>query len=388
MSRTPTENPTEDREPLFLASENPHPVLRVNAQACLIYANPAADSLIASWKLPTTQNLTEPYISIIKKALATDEQQEYELTLDAHTLLLHFVPIRHRDEVDIYGFDITPRKLLQQELVNITQYDPATGLLKPKQSLNEIEARHNLLKELHHSLKEEQILLYYQPQVDLQQETIIGAEALVRWQHPEHGLMTPGHFTQLAEESGFIVPLGNWVLEYALKQLEEWHSKHKRKFTMAVNVSAIQLQNKSFVEHVEKLLNKSQVSPEFLDLEIVESLLIDNTQAEKVLYALAELGVNIVLDDFGTGYSSLSYLSSLPISKIKIDKRFVNTPGKEEKAILDNLLQLGRDLNLTVLAEGIENYTQLSYLLKHGCLYGQGFYFSEPLPAHSLENLL
>jgi diguanylate cyclase (GGDEF)-like protein/PAS domain S-box-containing protein len=247
--------------------------------------------------------------------------------------------------------------------------------------------------DLQRALANREFVIHYQPIVGLQESGIVGMEALIRWQHPQRGLVSPLDFIPIAEETGLIIPIGRWVIEEAAKQAKRWQaaSPHGEAFTMSVNVSARQLMRAEIVDEVASALRESGIPPQTLILEITESVLMnDRSAAIARLTQLRELGVRVAVDDFGTGYSSLGYLSSLPIDILKIDKSFIDrvAAGSEDSAIAKAVIKLGSSLSLTVVAEGIEAADQATALRAMQCHRGQGFYFSEPLDPTGVDDLL
>jgi EAL domain-containing protein (putative c-di-GMP-specific phosphodiesterase class I) len=245
-----------------------------------------------------------------------------------------------------------------------------------------------LEKELRLGLAEQQFVLHFQPQVVGDGRTM-GAEVLVRWQHPVRGLIQPADFIPLAEETGLILPLGQWVLQAACEQLARWADKPKTQhLKLAVNVSAYQFRRPDFVELVLSALAKSGANPQRLKLELTESLLVDNVPAviEK-MFILKAKGVCFSLDDFGTGYSSLSYLKRMPLDELKIDRSFVREilSDHHDASIAKTIIALAQSLGLNVIAEGVEIEAQRDFLTTAGCHAYQGFFFSKPLPLASFE---
>lgn len=233
-----------------------------------------------------------------------------------------------------------------------------------------------------------QLFVSYQPKVDLRSGRVVGAEALVRWADPEDGIVGPDKFIPVAEETGLIVPLGDWVLNKACETLCDLQNKGVRGFTISVNMSTRQLREKSFVARLTALLAKHELDPGSLELEMTESQLMDNPdEAMKVLAQLKELGVRLSIDDFGTGYSSLSHLQKFPVDYIKIDRTFLREVGLVERdtVIAKAIISLGHTLNLTVIAEGVETSEQLSFLRAHDCDQMQGYYFSPALTKEMLH---
>jgi diguanylate cyclase (GGDEF)-like protein len=237
---------------------------------------------------------------------------------------------------------------------------------------------------LHRALERDELRIYYQPIVELVGTTCSGAEALVRWQHPDRGLVAPDAFIDLAEETGLIVPIGAWVLEEACRQLMEWRDAGlvSPTFTMAVNLSARQLAQADLVERVAAALERTGAPPELVCLEITESVLMAETTIDAI-DALRALGVRLSIDDFGTGYSSLGYLRRFPVDSVKVDRSFVDGLGteSEDSAIVAAVVGLGHALGLSVVAEGVETELQLAELGALGCDRAQGFWFARPQPA-------
>jgi EAL domain-containing protein (putative c-di-GMP-specific phosphodiesterase class I) len=244
-----------------------------------------------------------------------------------------------------------------------------------------------------HALNLNQFVLFYQPEVELTTRRIVGVEALVRWQHPQRGLVSPLDFIPQAEENGLILPLGDWGLGQACRQLQTWQRKWPRlsNLRVCVNLSARQFSRIGLADHVESLLLETGISANQLGLELTESSLIsDAGEAARVLTSLNRLGVSLHMDDFGTGYSSLSHLHLFPFDVLKIDRSFVQrmNTGQQSLQIVQTILELARVLGMDVVAEGIETEEQSKILQELGCRYGQGYLFSPPLPASEIEALL
>ena len=237
---------------------------------------------------------------------------------------------------------------------------------------------------LRRALERGEFVLHYQPQIDLTRGEIVGVEALVRWQHPERGLLGPMEFIPLAEENGLIVPIGEWVLRTACAQARAWQEAGLRPIRVAVNLSVRQFYQKNLVETVARILEQTGLDSRYLELEITESCLMQNTQTTVALLAeLNRLGMRISIDDFGTGYSSLSYLKRFPVDTLKIDRSFVCDIGTDpdDDAIVKAIIALAQSLELRVVAEGVETPEQLHFLRTHGCNEIQGYLISRPLPA-------
>ena len=239
------------------------------------------------------------------------------------------------------------------------------------------------------AMENSEFILHYQPKVDLQSGRITSAEALICWQHPAWGMILPTRFIPVAEACGLIVPLGRWVLLQACAQAKRWENCGYALESVAVNVSALEFRRKDFVDSVESALRVTNLNPQNLQLEITESVLMRDAQASAIiLQQLKALGVQLAVDDFGTGYSSLSYLSQFPIDVLKIDRSFVQDIHNSNGVIVSAVIAMGNSLKLQVIAEGIEETTQLEFLRAHHCSEGQGFLFSQPVSAQTFTNLL
>lgn len=237
---------------------------------------------------------------------------------------------------------------------------------------------------LHDALENNEFLLHFQPKWDLKSGEVIGCEALIRWQK-EGRLINPASFIPVAEETGIIVPIGRWVIEQSCKTIQDWKLKYNLSMPIAINVSSQQFQDASLVPDIKQAALRYQITPELLEIEITETSLMDDIESAIIkLHQLKTAGFGIAVDDFGTGYSSLSYLRRLPISTMKIDRGFVSDLP-QESAIASTILMLGKQLNLQIVAEGIENEQQLDWLRKRGCELGQGFYFSKPIAKEAFE---
>lgn len=256
---------------------------------------------------------------------------------------------------------------------------------------SEIRRRRELEKDLREALGRNQFHLVYQPQISYADHRVVGVEALIRWQHPEHGLVPPDLFIPLAEQNGTIIPIGEWVLDQACRQLREWHDQGFTELRMAVNLSTVQLHHAELPRVVNNLLQIYRLPPRSLELEVTETgLMEDISTAAQHLLSLRRSGALIAIDDFGTGYSSLSYLKSLPLDKIKIDKSFVQDllDDDDDATIVRAIIQLGKSLGMQVIAEGVETPEQEAYIISEGCHEGQGYHYSKPLPARELAAYL
>lgn len=241
---------------------------------------------------------------------------------------------------------------------------------------------------LRQAVDQDRLVIHYQPQVDLETGSIVGVEALVRWLHPEQGMISPADFIPLAEETGLIVSIGEWVLRSACTQSQKWQEMGYQPIQISVNMSARQFNQKEMVSMVAGILAETGLDPSYLDLEITESVLMDDVNsAIDTMTQLHDLGVQLSIDDFGTGYSSLAYLKKFPIDTLKIDQSFVRdiVTDSNDAAIATTIIDLARNMNLNVIAEGIEDEAQRRFLHSHGCRYGQGYLFSTPMSAKKIE---
>lgn len=243
-----------------------------------------------------------------------------------------------------------------------------------------------LEKDLRQAIDFNQLELVYQPQVNIHTGELIGMESLLRWNHPKLGYISPKEFIPIAEETELIIPIGNWVLETACKQHKHWQDKGFPLMTMSVNVSQLQFNQPGFIQSVKEILSKCRMSGGSLELEITESIMADFPRAERVLNLLNDLGVKISIDDFGTGYSSLSYLSRLPIHKLKIDQSFLTPLNKENKAIIKTIIGLAENLQLEVIAEGVETEEHVTFLIEQNIKQVQGYYFGKPQSAERIDS--
>lgn len=308
------------------------------------------------------------------------ENQEFFVT---PSIGISMAPVDGQDEETLIKHADTAMYLAKERGKNNFQFytDQLHGL-----SSRKMELENGLRK----ALEQDQLMLNYQPQVNLETGKIIGVEALVRWQHPEKGIISPAEFIPLAEETGLIVPLGKWVLHKAAAQNKAWQDKGYSQIPISVNISVRQLQEDRFIDTVKQILDQTGLPPGYLDLEITESIMQNSENTAMILNQLKELGVTLAIDDFGTGYSSLSLLKHLPIDKIKIDKSFVDDiiHHANQGAMVKTIIDMGHNLQFDVIAEGVEEQEQVAFLLRNGCMIGQGYHFSRPLPSDAMEELL
>jgi EAL domain-containing protein (putative c-di-GMP-specific phosphodiesterase class I) len=245
--------------------------------------------------------------------------------------------------------------------------------------------------ELRKALERNEFVLHYQPKVDLVTGKFSGMEALIRWQHPVRGLIHPETFINIAEESGLLTKISKWTINTVCQQIQQWRQQGIRSISVAVNLSASFFQHKDFEETIENALAETGIPPESLELELTEATIMSDPQ--KVLGSMASmkaLGLQLSIDDFGTGYSSLSYLKKLPVDKLKIDQSFIrNIAGDPDNAaVVRAVISIGRSMQLKVIAEGVENASQLAWLQAEGSEEAQGYYFSRPLPTKGMTELL
>ncbi|MDP1992289.1 MAG: EAL domain-containing protein, partial [Syntrophales bacterium] len=241
------------------------------------------------------------------------------------------------------------------------------------------------------ALDRDELVLYYQPKVDAATRMVMGMEALIRWKHPNKGLIPPMQFIPLAETSGLIIPIGEFVIRTACTQIKAWQEAGYKQMNIALNVSSRQFDQQNLIEIINEALQNTMISPQCLELEITESTLMRNP--EKSIPTLTELkamGIQIAIDDFGTGYSSLSYLKRLPLDFLKIDQSFVKSLASDpnDQTIVRATIAMAHSLNLKTIAEGVETEEQLSFLQEHGCDEIQGYLFSRPLPAEEIPGIL
>lgn len=255
-----------------------------------------------------------------------------------------------------------------------------------KENLDSLEKE----MQLRHAITNNELFLFYQPQIDIRSEKVVAVEALIRWKHPKNGILLPIDFIPLAEETGLIVPIGEWVLRTACQQNKAWQNAGLPPIRVAVNITTQQLNQFNLVETIKSILQDTQLEPKYLELELTENSIISNVNVINTINILKGLGLHIALDDFGTGYSSLSYLKNIHLDRLKIDKSFVQNIflNRGDEVIIQAIITMARSLNLEVLAEGVETERQLNFLKKQNCGEIQGFYSGKPLSAADLESIL
>lgn len=287
----------------------------------------------------------------------------------------------------------TPEELIKNAdyaLSEVKQKSKNNYMIFDKQFENVSLERRIIENTMRKGLKEHQFFLEYQPKFNIQNNQLVGVEALVRWNHPDLGEIPPAKFISLAEETGLIVSLGEWIIRESCKQGKEWQDKGFGSFIVAVNVSMRQLQSPDFVQKVEQILNETGFDPKLLEFELTESVLADLSSIIPVLKRLRDLGIHISVDDFGTGYSSLSYIKHLPVDTLKVDASFIKDihNSEESKAIFKAIVNIADTIGLKVIAEGIEMEAHVDALLNGGCTIGQGFFYSRPLKKEEFEEFI
>ena len=280
----------------------------------------------------------------------------------------------------------------------LTAAAQAAQTLEPQQvRMHSAEARQAALRrftlenELRRAIEQDEFELHYQPVVDVQAGRSVGGEALIRWRHPERGMVPPGEFIAAAEASGLIQPIGLWVMRRACAQVREWNDRRGDRLRVAINLSACQFLDPELKRHVLEAIEQNGISPDQLEIELTETAaMVDHDHTRRVFTSLRDAGVSIAIDDFGTGYASMSYLRKLPFDKLKIDREFVTDVHRVQhnQAICRALIELSRGLKLKVLAEGAETLEEVDFLARHGCELFQGFYFSRPVPAAQFEQAI
>ncbi|KAA9010928.1 putative bifunctional diguanylate cyclase/phosphodiesterase [Niallia endozanthoxylica] len=248
----------------------------------------------------------------------------------------------------------------------------------------------HLERDLRYAIERQEFYLVYQPLIHIDTGAIKGVEALVRWDHPYKGFISPGTFIPVAEETGLIIPMGTWILETACKQWRTWREKGFPPLTIAVNVSINQFMDEQYLEHVRRIIQETGMDPNYLELEITENIPFESSHASHVVQELSQMGIKLSIDDFGTGYSSLQYLKKMPIHTLKIDQSFVrDLPNDSNDAsIVQTIISMAKHMHLEVIAEGVESNEQLAFLKNYQCQMAQGYFFSKPLPSRDVEALL
>ncbi len=332
-----------------------------------------------------------------------DKKEDVEIKLN-HLLEVIKKPWEYMDRKLYFSFSAGATMYPddgQDSLLLLKNSDIAMYAAKKNQSIrynfynnemNETNLRRiEMIHELKNAIDQREFELYYQPINQLNNESIYGVEALIRWNHPEKGMISPMEFIPLAEETGLICEIDYWVLETAFIQKRKWEQECSLPIKMSINISGKSLVKVSLLDKLSELIERVDIKREDIQIEITETSYMENVEASAIiLERIKEMGIKIALDDFGTGYSSLTYLEILPIDIVKLDRKFIMNPLEhaEECVIVQNLIKLTHDLNLKILAEGIETREQLNFLRENGCDLGQGYLFSRPLPASTIEEYM
>lgn len=325
-------------------------------------------------------DLVEEIVSVLKKGFTLEN---HELTISASI------------GISIYPRDGLDAKTLLK-CANVAMYQAkyqgrnTFAFYNPEMDRKALK-RQALESYLRKALERDELLVYYQPKVNIQTTQIVGAEALIRWLHPELGMISPLEFISLAEQTGLVIPLGGWILRTACKQAQEWHQQGYGNFTIAVNLSPYQFKQGDIGGLIAQVLWETGLDPASLELEITETLLMENPEKSLLmLRVLRTMGVQVAIDDFGTGYSSLSQLKNLPFQSLKIDQSFIRNLEiePESRAIVSTIISMAKQLRLRVIAEGVETEEQQAFLIQEGCDYAQGYLFGKPMTVQQFEELM
>jgi diguanylate cyclase (GGDEF)-like protein len=297
--------------------------------------------------------------------------------------------------ISVYPHDGEDAETLMKSADTAMYHAKARGrhryqFFEPDMSVRAVERR-TIEAGLRGALKRQEFVLHYQPKMNLQTGALVGAEALLRWRRPDHGLVEPAQFVPIAEACGLIVPIGRWVIHEACRQAQAWQTAGLPQLPVSVNVSAVEFRSQGFLEHIRAMLKETGLDPRYLELELTESMLMAPREATTVaLRTLKHIGVQLAIDDFGVGYSSLNYLSHFPIDALKVDQSFVQgiTSRPSGEAIVRAVIGVGKSLKYRVIAEGVETRAQLAFLQAENCREGQGYYFSRPLGAEQFAQLM
>lgn len=348
---------------------------------------------------PICRSFADEFIILLPRL--SDPLQIHRMSSDLSALLKKTYPL-HGEEISIgFGMGISIFPDDGQDVPQLLKHAELAMKEAKSESISDphyfdyylvekLLERVQIEKKLPRALAEQEFELFYQPKVDLATHTLTGLEALIRWNDPEAGRISPAAFIPIAEDSGFIVELGEWVLWEACRTNKSWQDAGYPKLPISVNVSAVQFRHPQFVRMVETVLEQTGLDPKYLELEVTESLLNDPVLIKDRLDSLNQRGISLSIDDFGTGYSSIYYLKELPLQVLKIDRTFIqNTPASgRDNSLLQSIIQLGKSLGLTVLAEGVETEAQYNFLRENGCDQIQGFYYSRPVDSSSIEEML
>ncbi len=331
------------------------------------------------------QSVVEDYVRSLLKNITqpiTIHQYEFSMTASAG---IAFYPFENRSLNEVLRCADAAMYVSKRRTQN-------SFLFHSKVIHNTETARFDLEKKLKHAINQNQFAIYYQPQISTSSEKIVGAEALVRWEHPTEGLIFPGNFIPVAEESGLIINLSEWIIEEAVKQSLHWQGQGLEPIRIGINLSPQHFHSKNLIPYIKSILENYHFSAENLEFEITEGcIMTDIDEAIDQLNEMREMGLGLSVDDFGTGYSSLSYLKRFPIHTLKIDQSFISpniSQNITEGAIVQSIIKLGHSLNLNVIAEGVETFDQLEYLRRNYCNEVQGFYFSRAISVSTFPDLV
>ncbi|PEB81096.1 hypothetical protein COM95_13300 [Bacillus cereus] len=398
-----------------LFEDHPDAVFSLNMNGIFQQSNKACESLFTAYYCEVTSYSLLHFIDpqdheLLKKSLQSTKEGRPQ-TLEIRTkekegyyyyLHITFIPIFiNKEVVGMFGIarDITTLYEKQKQVEHLAFHDALTGLPNRRKFEKDLKTilntaqneLHFLEGELSKALQQNEFFLEYQPQVNTKTKQIIGFEALIRWKHPKLGIVSPAQFIPLAEETGFIIELGNWILRTACLEAKRWHNQGFSHLKLGVNLSVVQFNHADLIPTISKVLEETELKPEALDIEITESIAINQNQSVVAkLEQLQNLGIQISIDDFGTGYSSLAYLTKYPINTLKIAREFICgiTNSPLEEAIIASIIKLSKELNLEVIAEGVETEEQWKFLHEQNCDHIQGFLFSKPVSSEDVWMLL
>lgn len=321
------------------------------------------------------------FIYRLRAVLCTSYEFNKQTVIGYISIGIALYPTDSKKVQELYDFASIALKLCHRNKSDYEFYQPAVNL--------QVKAQKGLINDLYEAVKSEQFYLVYQPQIDIQNNNqIIGAEVLIRWEHPTRGQVPPSLFIPAAEEAGLIYQIDEWVLEHTCRQSALW-KKHGLNIKLAVNISADHFNQPNFIPKITKLISDFGINPKLLELEITETaVMLEIIKALDHMNEIKSMGLSLALDDFGTGYSSLGYLRQFPVDKLKIEASFVKemASNKSDRALTKGIIDLGHDLGLKILAEAVEHKEQLDLLREFGCDMVQGYYFSKPLQAKAFEN--
>lgn len=334
---------------------------------------------------PNRESFVENYVRTLLTLISAPVAiQQYEMSMTASAGIAFF-PYEDRSAEDVIRFADTAMYFTKGSSLNsFTFY---SNVLRKTES-----TRFLLEKKIKRALKQNEFILYYQPQINIADEQIVGVEALIRWEDPKEGIIFPGKFIPVAEDSGLIIDISEWVMERACQQAVDWQNKGLPPVRIGINLAPQHFHSSNLLPYIKQMLDKYRLDPRYLEMEITEgSIMVNIEETIAVLNQIRDLGLGLSVDDFGTGYSSLSYLKRFPIHTLKIDQSFISpmiNKNPTEGAIVQSIIKLGHSLNLNVIAEGVETLEQLDYLKLHYCNEVQGFYYSRPVAVPVLTDML